>query len=83
MTRPVITAMKYTIQLDDEQQYLRLLQLAQALGMDAAAPVTHMSEAERQHHSRIVAKGGNGKSIANPLAWQRTIRADRPLPGRD
>lgn len=71
----------YTIQLDDDQQYQRLLQLAQALGMGTTtAPV---SEAERQHHLGIVAKGGSGLSIPDPVAWQREIRADRPLPGRD
>ena len=71
----------YTIQLDDDQQYQRLLQLAQALGMGAAtAPV---SETERQRHLAIIAKGGSGLSIPDPVAWQREIRADRPLPGRD
>ncbi|WP_216688619.1 hypothetical protein [Hymenobacter siberiensis] len=75
--------MKYTIQLDDEQQYLRLLQLAQALGMGATIPVTPMSDEERQHHLRIVAKGGSGVSITDPVTWQREVRADRPLPGRD
>lgn len=75
--------MKYIIQLDDEQQYLRLLQLAQALGMGASTPVATMSDEEREHHLRIIAKGGSGQSIPDPVAWQREVRADRPLPGRD
>ncbi|MDO7876467.1 hypothetical protein Q5H93_17110 [Hymenobacter sp. ASUV-10] len=49
-------------------------------GKSFPAPLT---EAERQHHLRILAQGGSGKSIPDPLAWQREIRADRPLPGRD
>jgi hypothetical protein len=73
----------FTIQLEDEQQYQRLLQLAQALGMGTTAAVSPMSESERQEHLRIIARGGSGKSIADPVAWQREIRADRPLPGRD
>lgn len=73
----------FTIQLDDEQQYQQLLQLAQALGMGTGAPTPLMSEEERQHHLRIIAQGGSGQSIPDPMAWQREIRADRPLPGRD
>ena len=73
----------FNIQLDDEQQYQQLLQLAQALGMGTATPVAPMTEAERQHHLRIIAQGGSGTSIPDPVAWQREIRADRPLPGRD
>lgn len=73
----------FTIQLDDEQQYQQLLQLAQALGMSTAALATPISEEERQHHLRIIAQGGSGQSIPDPMAWQRQIRADRPLPGRD
>ncbi|MBP9664853.1 MAG: hypothetical protein KBD94_09535 [Pyrinomonadaceae bacterium] len=32
--------------------------------------------------ARIAARGGV-KSIPDPVAWQREIRKDRPLPGRD
>ena len=31
---------------------------------------------------RIAARGGI-KSIADPVAWQREMREDRPLPGRE
>jgi hypothetical protein len=37
-----------------------------------------MAEALQQ-----LAKLGGVKSIPDPLAWQREIRQDRPLPGRD
>ena len=32
--------------------------------------------------AKIAARGGV-KSIPDPVAWQREIRKDRPLPGRD
>lgn len=32
--------------------------------------------------AQIAARGGI-KTIPDPLAWQREIRKDRPLPGRD
>lgn len=32
--------------------------------------------------SQLAAAGGI-RSIPDPLAWQREIRQDRPLPGRD
>ena len=67
----------YTIIVPNEQQYQQLLELARQAGLEI------LTEEERQHHLRIVAQGGSGKSIPDPLAWQREIRADRPLPGRD
>ena len=32
---------------------------------------------------RKIAERGGVRSIPDPLAWQREIRKDRPLPGRD
>lgn len=32
---------------------------------------------------REIAKRGGVQSIKDPVAWQREIRKDRPLPGRD
>lgn len=78
-----LAAMKtFTIELADEEQYQRLLQLARALGMGVGAPAP-LSAAEQERHQRIIAKGGSGTSIPDPVAWQREIRADRPLPNRD
>ena len=44
---------------------------------------------KRQNHERIqelfdeLAAGGAFKDIKDPVAWQREIRKDRPLPGRE
>jgi hypothetical protein len=54
--------MKYTIPLDDEQQYQQLLQLAPALGMGTAAPLVPLSE-QQQRHLRIIVRGSSSKSI--------------------
>ena len=32
---------------------------------------------------RKIAAGGGVSGIKDPVAWQREIRKDRPLPGRD
>jgi len=87
-----------TLTLPDEESYRQLVRLAEAAGLhvgpgglvsktnsaqDLPLFRPHLTEAERQHHLAIVARGGDGTSIADPLAWQREIRQDRPLPGRD
>lgn len=38
---------------------------------------------EREAALKVVAAGGDGQSITDPVAWQREIRQDRPLPFRD
>ena len=47
-------------------------------------PGEHDQEGERRSDSlrRIAARGGI-KSIPDPARWQREIRQDRPLPGRE
>jgi hypothetical protein len=82
--------MKYTIQLDDEQQYLRLLQLARQAGIavqDAAltlpVPVLpDVSKMSREELLAVIDQGGDGMSIPDPVAWQREQRQERPLPFR-
>lgn len=41
-----------------------------------------LTETKRQQHLEVIARGGGGKSIPDPFAWQCEIRQDRPLPVR-
>lgn len=75
--------MKYTIQLDDEQQYQRLLELARRAGIEViaeglAVPPTpalpDLSHLNREELLAIIDQGGDGKSFPDPLAWQRAER---------
>lgn len=72
----------FTIQLDDEQQYLRLLEVARQAdieviteGVAVPAPalpdVSHLS---REELLAIIRRDGDGLSIPDPLAWQRAER---------
>ena len=82
--------MKYTIQLDDEQQYRKLLELARQAGIEVVgedlaipAPVLpDVSKMSREDLLAIIDRGGDGKSIPDPLAWQREQRQERPMPFR-
>ncbi|RZK37743.1 MAG: hypothetical protein EOO61_08610 [Hymenobacter sp.] len=88
----------HILTIPDDGVYEQLVQLVAAAGLhiadnglvskpvqinriDASQPV--LSNAERQHHLAVIARGGSGTSITDPVAWQREIRQDRPLPGRD
>ncbi len=88
----------HILTIPDEENYQQLVRLAEAAGLrvgadglvsrDSPDAGRHslqptLTEAERQRHLEIIRRGGSGKSIPDPLAWQREIRADRPLPGRD
>ena len=72
-----------TFAVVDEEQYNQLLSLAHKMGISTVNEQKVLTEAERQYHLAVIAKGGSGKSIPDPVAWQREIRQDRPLPGRD
>lgn len=72
----------FTIQLNDEQQYLRLLEVARQAGIEVIAEelampapalpdVSHLS---REELLAIIRRGGDGLSIPDPLAWQRAER---------
>lgn len=80
----------YQLIFSDASDYLLSLKVVEAAGFHIAAdgrvtrlPETLLTAEERQQHLRIIAKGGSGTSIPDPVAWQREIRADRPLPDRD
>lgn len=44
--------------------------------------IPKLTEAERKKNMEIIMKGGDGKSIKDPVAWQREQRKDRKLPFR-
>lgn len=86
-----------TLTTTTDQDYALVVMLAQRLGLEyheeaLAAPATEVapprpvsdvSHMSREEMLAIIRRGNDGKSIPDPLAWQRKIRADRPLPGRD
>ena len=88
----------HILTIPDDGVYQELVQLAVAAGLhiadnglvskvnsQAAKHVLRpaLSASERARHLAIIAEGGSGQSIADPPAWQRDVRQDRPLPGRD
>ena len=88
----------HILTIPDDAVYEQLLQLATAAGLHIATdglvsksrpaaatqPIhPNLTEAEWKQHLEIIRRGGSGRSIPDPLAWQRETRADRPLPGRD
>lgn len=88
----------HILTIPDDSVYEQLVQLAAAAGLHITddglvskseslaalhASRPQLSEAERQQHLAIIARGGSGESILDPMAWQREQRQDRPLPGRD
>ncbi len=73
----------FTIQLEDEQQYQRLLTLAAEVGIEVigdklavpfSAPIPDVSHLSREELLAIIRRGGDGKSFPDPLAWQREER---------
>lgn len=88
----------HILTIPDDENYRQLVRLATAIGLlvgadglvsrqedHASAHVIRptLTEAERQYHLAVIARGGSGQSIPDPVAWQREIRVDRSLPGRD
>jgi len=82
----------HILTIPDDSVYEQLVQLAAAAGLHIAdnglvsKPVQHttpdISKLTREELLAIIDKGGDGKSIPDPLAWQREERQDRPMPFR-
>lgn len=80
----------YTIQLEDEAQYLRLLEVARQAGIEVVADglvvpaptLPDISKLTAEEKLAILRRGGSGTSIPDPLAWQRAEREERPMPFR-
>lgn len=76
--------MTHTITVHDEQQYQKLLELAREAGIEVITdglavpplpPLPDLSHLSRKELLAIIDEGGDGKSIPDPLAWQRAERA--------
>lgn len=71
--------------IPDEADYRQLLRVVDAAGLQVAADGTVTKKPVRPKRSReelvaIIQRGGDGLSIADPLAWQREQRDDSDLP---
>lgn len=73
----------FTIQLNDEQQYRKLLELARQAGIDVIADglavpsLLDVSDLSREEKLAILRRGGSGTSTPDPLAWKREEREER------
>lgn len=75
---------RITIEIEQNSDLQLLLLLAQRIGLKIISPLFVKTNAkEREHHLKIVEKGGNVSYIENPMEWQREQRKDRDLPFRD
>ncbi len=68
-----------TLQVDDNKDYELLLQLLSRLKVKVVTSTKNSSLLERQKLLSIIKKGGSGKSISDPVKWQKELRKDRPL----
>jgi hypothetical protein len=80
---PLVEALPHS----DKFQLMQLLltQLAREEGLSLQAPATpEMNQGQRM--AAILQRMADRKAlsqITDPVAWQREIRTDRPLPGRE
>lgn len=66
---------KLTIEIDNEDDKNLILQLLNRLG------TKYKEEHEIDNELiSIIVRGGDGKSITDPVLWQRKAREDRELP---
>jgi len=68
-----------TLQVEDSKDYELLLQLISSLKLKVVTTTKKSSLQERQKLLSIIKKGGSGKSIADPVKWQKEMRRDRKL----
>jgi hypothetical protein len=68
-----------TLQVEDSKDYELLLQLIASLKLKVVTTSKKSSLQERQKLLSIIKKGGSGKSITDPVKWQKEIRKDRKL----
>jgi hypothetical protein len=68
-----------TLQVEDNKDYELLLQLIARLKLKVVTTSKKSSLQERQKLLSIIKKGGSGKSIAEPVKWQKEIRKDRKI----
>ena len=69
-----------TLQIENNDDYKLLLQILSRLKVKIVDSPETTSLKERQKLLSIIKKGGSGKSIADPVKWQKEMRKDRQLP---
>jgi antitoxin component of MazEF toxin-antitoxin module len=75
----------YAVRVPKEYLTKSNLEVGQKVRL-AKSPVVPKSEFDHQEFAKALKELqalGPFKSIEDPVAWQREIRKDRPLPGRD
>jgi len=79
----------FTLTVPTEDEYRRLLALAQAAGLHVleqplppplVRPLPDVSRLSREELWAILEKGADTSAIPDPLAWQREQRSGRNLP---
>lgn len=79
--------MEITIEGDDKNLLRQVENLARKLGLKiqkkTAIAKDKKNGVEMSRLMTEMAKSGGIKSISDPESWQREIRKDRPLPGRE
>jgi hypothetical protein len=68
-----------TLQVEDGKDYELLLQLIASLKLKVVTTSKKSSLQKRQKLLSIIKKGGSGKSIADPVKWQKKMRKDRKI----
>lgn len=73
--------MEAIIRTNDKNRFQYLIQFLRALNFHVETKEENtQSETSIKKLLNIIRKGGDGKSIADPQAWQREVRKDRKLP---
>lgn len=82
--------MEITISGKDEKRIKLVEELAKELGLSIKKPTLdekELTDAERSERlyqlMEEMAESGGIESIKDPVAWQREIRKDKPLYGRE
>lgn len=79
--------MEITIKGEDKKLIKQVEDLARKLGLKVTKKNRVLKDknngAEMAKLMADLARAGGVKSIPDPSDWQREIRKDRPLPGRD
>jgi hypothetical protein len=77
---------RITLEIEKAADLELLLLLIRRMGIAIVSPPAPLPvplKKDRQWHLQVVAKGGNMSYIPDPVAWQREMRQDKPLPFRE
>jgi hypothetical protein len=79
---------RITLEIEKTADLELLLLLIHRMGIAVVSPPIPTPlpvpfKKDRTWHLQVVAKGGNMSYIPDPVAWQREMRQDKPLPFRE